>query len=94
MRFKSLSGPLQSGIRFFHDPLPAPSSAFLAIGFPGQLEIPGDKYGFTQFHISNKNGLGLAFPPVALQSTCANSAMAHPATYLLVRAYSAAVALL
>jgi hypothetical protein len=31
---QSLSAPLQSGVRFFHVPLPAPPPAHLTVGFP------------------------------------------------------------
>ena len=63
--FKPLSEPLQPGVRFLHDPLPASPTASLAIGLP--TAFCGRKYGLTQFHSSNKNSLGPASPPVALR---------------------------
>jgi len=63
--FKPLSEPLQPGVRFFHDPLPALPTAPLAIGLP--TAFCGRKYGLTQFHSSNTNSLGPASPPVALR---------------------------
>ena len=63
--FKPLSRPLQPGVRFLHDPLPASPTASLAIGLPAQF--CGRKYGLTQFHSSNTNRLGPASPPVALR---------------------------
>jgi hypothetical protein len=38
--FKLLSGPLQPGIRFFHNPLPATPTASLAIGLPTSETTP------------------------------------------------------
>ena len=63
--FKPLSRPLQPGVRFFHDPLPALPTASLTIGLPAVL--CGRRYGLTLFHSSNRNSLGPAFPPVALR---------------------------
>jgi len=59
-----VSGPLQSGIRFFHDPLPAPPSDPLAVHLP----VAWRRYGLTLFHINDTSGLGSAFPPVACRS--------------------------
>lgn len=59
-----VSGPLQSGIRFFHDPLPAPPSDPLTVHLP----VAWRRYGLTLFHINDTSGLGSAFPPVACRS--------------------------
>jgi hypothetical protein len=46
--FIPVSTPLQRGIRFFHPPLPAPPTAFLAVGLPS-LKRAGQGYGLTEF---------------------------------------------
>ena len=56
-----VSEPLQSGIRFFHDPLPAPPSDPLTVHLP----VAWRRYGLTLFHINDTSGLGSAFSPVA-----------------------------
>jgi len=58
-----LSAPLQGGLRFLHLPLPAPPSASLASRFPGRCR---ERDGFTVFRVSNKDGSGSLYPPVAL----------------------------
>ena len=45
---QTLSYPLQAGIRFLSDPLPAAPWAYLAIRFPFQ-----ENYGLTKFRINN-----------------------------------------
>lgn len=60
---QSLSAPLQGGICFFHSPLPAPPSAYLAVRVPGR-----EGYGFTVFRVNNKSGLDLASSPVVVVS--------------------------
>jgi len=63
---QSVSAPLQSGIRFFHSLMPA-----LRMGLPcGLLTLSAEreKYGFSTFHVSDKNGLGLSYPPAVLMS--------------------------
>ena len=55
--FQPLSTPLQDGLRFFRVPVPAISSACLAAAY---------RDGLTVFCIGNKSGLGLLYPPVAL----------------------------
>lgn len=54
--FKLLSIPLQNGIRFFHYPIPASHSAFLAVGLPaytGEIRayhVPYEvTYGWVRF---------------------------------------------
>ena len=59
-----VSGPLQSGVRFFHNPLPALPSDPLAVHLP----VAWRRYGLTLFHISDTSGLGSAFSPVACRS--------------------------
>lgn len=56
-----VSRPLQPGIRFFHNPLPAPPSAPLTVHLP----VTWRRYGLTLFHINDTSGLGSAFSPVA-----------------------------
>jgi hypothetical protein len=60
---QSLSGPLQVGIRFFHNPLPTPLLASLAGRFPLR-----ERYGFPKFRMSNTDGLDPASPPIAIMS--------------------------
>jgi hypothetical protein len=59
-----LSPSLQSGLRFFHPPLPALPWAFLTVSFP----LSEEKYGFTVFRSRNADGLGSLSPPVALNA--------------------------
>jgi len=65
MMFQPLSTPLQSGIRFLRNPLPAlPTvhlTAHLLIRFPFEQQ-----YGLTAFPICHTTGLGSAFSPIAL----------------------------
>ena len=64
VRFTPLSIPLQDGICFFRVPLPVLPAASLAIRLPTQF--CGWKYGFTLFLPSDRSGLDLAYPPMAL----------------------------
>ncbi|ASA19122.1 hypothetical protein FA326_10230 [Pseudomonas aeruginosa] len=59
-----LSRPLQPGIRFLCDPIPAPPTVRLAAPLPR-----GRRYGLTTFPICHTTGLGLAFSPVVLKAT-------------------------
>ncbi|AXK65697.1 hypothetical protein CN645_12245 [Burkholderia sp. IDO3] len=56
-----LSAPLQRGIRFFRPPIPARSTAFLAVRLPSVL--PRQPYGLTTFPACHTTGLGPASPP-------------------------------
>lgn len=56
-----LSSPLQPGIRLLHDPLPAPSTAFLAVCLPRRR-----RYGLTMFRVWDTRGLGSAFLPTII----------------------------
>jgi len=60
--FQPLSGPLQPGIRFLCDPIPAPPTARLAAHLPR-----GQQYGLTTFPICHTTGLGPAYSPVVLR---------------------------
>ncbi|RBA58933.1 hypothetical protein DQ403_10900 [Stutzerimonas zhaodongensis] len=62
--FQPLSEPLQSGIRFLCDPIPAPPTAHLAAHLPR-----GQRYGLTTFPICHTTGLGPAFSPEAVMAT-------------------------
>lgn len=64
VRFKPVSVPLQSGLRFLRLPLPASSSAFLAVS----LLAFQQRYELTLFRVSDRSGLGSAFSPVATPS--------------------------
>jgi len=61
--FQSLSEPLQPGIRFLRNPLPALPTAnltvHLLIRFPFKQQ-----YGLTAFPICHTTGLEPAFPPM------------------------------
>jgi len=61
--FQPLSVPLQNGIRFLRNPLPAlptvPLTVHLLIGFPLKQQ-----YGLTAFPICHTTGLEPAFPPM------------------------------
>jgi len=57
-----LSAPLQSGLRFLHHPLPAPSSAYLTAHFPFPGKIRAYHVPLTYL----SDGLGAVSPPVAL----------------------------
>jgi|GEM_PF-2502248 len=59
-----LSGPLQSGIRFLRFPLPALPTAFLTVGLP----LRGSYTGLPCSAQFARDGLGSAYPPVALVS--------------------------
>ena len=56
-----LSRPLQLGIRFLHDPLPAPPTTFLTVCLP-----QGQRYGLTMFRICDTRGVGSASLPTIL----------------------------
>ncbi|TCK95557.1 hypothetical protein B0G74_2183 [Paraburkholderia sp. BL9I2N2] len=56
-----LSGPLQPGIRFFRPPIPAPSTAFLAVHLPARLRWR--RYGLTAFPACHTTDLGSAYSP-------------------------------
>ncbi len=60
--FQPLSEPLQPGIRFLCDPIPAPPTARLAVRLPR-----GQQYGLTTFPICHTTGLGPAYSPVVLR---------------------------
>lgn len=66
-----LSGPLQSGVCFLRDPLPAVSSHALQlaylIGRCGQ-----EDNGFTEFHDSDMGGMGAASLPTVLYQRVPN----------------------
>ncbi len=59
--FQPLSGPLQPGVRFLCDPIPAPPTVFLAVHLPW-----GQRYGLTTFPVCHTTGLGSASSPVVL----------------------------
>jgi len=69
--FQSLSEPLQSGIRFLRNPLPAlptvPLTVHLLIGFPLERQ-----YGLTAFPICHTTGLGSASSPMVWWRTYPN----------------------
>ena len=73
---------LQSGIRFFHHPIPTNPSAFLTVSFPLR-----ENDGLTTFRIRTQDGLGSACSPVAFHLRVGKGEPEHPATYLLVQAY-------
>jgi hypothetical protein len=58
--FQLLSTSLQSGIRFFHHPIPTNPSACLTVSFPLR-----ENDGLTTFRIRTQDGLGSACSPVA-----------------------------
>jgi len=47
-----VSDPLQAGVRLLRDLLPAPPTAFLAVGLP----LAGRGYGFTVFRSNDAMG--------------------------------------
>jgi hypothetical protein len=51
--FKPVSGPLQTGVRFFHPPLPASPWARLAARFP---RLVRGKYGIDMFRSNTRIG--------------------------------------
>ncbi|ABE29232.1 hypothetical protein Bxe_A3760 [Paraburkholderia xenovorans LB400] len=64
---KPLSGPFQPSIRFFRLLLPAQSTTRLATRLPrGQL------YGLTTFPLHHTTGLGSAFSPAGISTTCSD----------------------
>ncbi|KAF1028574.1 MAG: hypothetical protein GAK37_02186 [Pseudomonas sp.] len=79
--FHPLSEPLQPGIRFLCDPIPAPPTARLAAHLPR-----GQQYGLTTFPICHTTGLGLAFSPEVLMTTYRHALRRYPTSYLLVQA--------
>ncbi|HBP5770798.1 hypothetical protein EGJ64_22035 [Pseudomonas aeruginosa] len=66
--FQPLSRPLQPGVRFLCDPIPAPPTVFLAVHLP-----KGQRYRLTTFPICHTTGLGPAFSPVVLMTTYLHS---------------------
>ncbi|MQA38813.1 hypothetical protein GEV02_11665 [Rugamonas sp. FT29W] len=71
--FESLSAPLQNGLRFFHPPLPANSSARLAVHLPSPDNLDGEA-NYRVYHVPGNadaikcfasSRLGPAYPPVA-----------------------------
>jgi hypothetical protein len=61
------------GIRFFHRPVPAHSSALLTASVPR-----GKRTGLPRFAYVPRDGLGPAYPPVAVWSATAEGATAVP----------------
>lgn len=72
-----LSGPLQSGIRFLRFPLPTLPTAFLTVGLPQRGSYTGLPCS-AQFA---RDGLGSAYPPVALVSVPPQLEKEGPATF-------------
>jgi hypothetical protein len=60
-----LSGPLQPGVRFLRHPLPAPSSAFLAVYLPAQKNW--QRYGLTVFPACHMTEVGSVYSPVVFR---------------------------
>ncbi|TRZ57345.1 hypothetical protein DZA28_29690 [Pseudomonas alloputida] len=56
--FQPLSEPLQPGIRFLCDPIPAPPTAHLTVHLP-----QGQQYGLTTFLTCHTSRLEPAFLP-------------------------------
>lgn len=54
--FQPLSRPLQPGVRFLCDPIPAPPTVFLTVHLP-----KGQRYGLTTFPVCHTTGLGPTF---------------------------------
>jgi hypothetical protein len=61
-----VSAPLQGGVRFLRHLLPAPSSAFLTVGFATEVAT-GRAY---RVPCLRHDGSGLDYPPAALVSVC------------------------
>ena len=80
-----LSGPLQPGIRFLRHPLPAPSSAFLAVYLPAQKSW--QRYGLTVFPACHTTEVGSAYPPVVFRRRNPNFKRVIRPHTLLVNAY-------
>jgi hypothetical protein len=74
---EQLSGPLQSGIRFFHTPLPALPTAFLTVGLPRR----GSNTGLLCSVQFARDGLGSAYPPVVLVSVPLQPKKRGPTTF-------------
>ena len=79
--FQPLSKPLQPGVRFLCDPIPAPPTVFLTVHLP-----TGQRYGLTTFPVCHTTGLGPTFSPVILKATYPQALRRYPITYLLVQA--------
>ncbi|AUT67717.1 hypothetical protein CUJ88_04690 [Paraburkholderia hospita] len=58
-----LSGPLQPGIRFLRPPIPAQSTASLAVRLPAVMRW--QPYRLTTFPACHTTDVGSAYPPVA-----------------------------
>jgi hypothetical protein len=56
-----LSDPLQTGLRFFHPPIPAQSTASLAVRLPAKQDW--QPYGLTTFPACHTTDLGSTSPP-------------------------------
>jgi len=82
MMLQSLSGRLQTGVRFLPDPLPAAPSACLAAHFPLR-----EGYGLTMFRIDTP--VGQVVPLDRWRVICGRGELSpmHLATYLLVQAF-------
>ena len=80
--FQPVSRRLQPGLRFLHQPIPAPPTAHPADCLPSR-----QRCGLTTFLDHHTTGLGPVSPPVASLTTCLHYKQGHPATYRLVNAY-------
>ncbi|MDE1497525.1 hypothetical protein KKJ25_22200, partial [Xenorhabdus bovienii] len=78
---------LRPDLRFLHPPLPAPSIAFLTVCLPRR-----QRYGLTVFLTNYTTGLGSAYSPVALMTTCSHYKQEQPATYPFGQCLTAALA--
>ncbi|PYB97817.1 hypothetical protein DMX12_17610 [Pseudomonas sp. MB-090624] len=74
--FQPLSKPLQPGVRFLCDPIPAPPTVFLTVHLP-----KGQRYGLTTFPLCHTTGLGPAFSPEVLMATYPHIPQGYPTSY-------------
>jgi hypothetical protein len=83
--FQPLSGPLQSGIRFFQPPIPAQPTAFLTVRLPEPDRAPAAIRAYHVPHALHDRVRACLFAggPMA---TCPVQESGQPTTYLLVSA--------
>ena len=79
--FKPLSGPLQPGVRFLHDPLPALPTASLTIGLPKSKQPPWAEIRAYPVPCQQHEQVRSCLSTGGALSTCPSSGMRHPATY-------------
>ena len=90
--FKPLSGPLQPGVRFLHNPLPALPTASLTIGLPAREQPTRAEIRAYLVPCQQQEQLRSCLSTGGALSTCLTSERDNRPLTILVRAYSVAFA--